>query len=208
MSESNATGADPRYDPRFQRGYSGGAEADAPGVPSRSSQQPESELSRPERESLDELERRASERTAPQRVPEARIEAFERHQLDGAEPAPRLESTGDPTAEHPDDPVIDPADDPGGLLDAPLEAGPSGARWYWIAIGACLVAIVIGALIYWTQVSDPGIYSGAVRSGIDETTRMFLSAVAPALVQGGIIGAIAVLVVWASWNTRSGKGRG
>src|SRR5918993_4223404 len=71
MTESNATGVDPRYDPRYQRGYAGGAEADAPASPSRSSRplqrlQPPT----PQRDSLQERERRASERTARPIAPE------------------------------------------------------------------------------------------------------------------------------------------
>jgi hypothetical protein len=61
LADSDATGVDPRYDPRFQRGYAGGGAMDAAGsavpVPSQPSQSPS-------RESLAELERRASERTA------------------------------------------------------------------------------------------------------------------------------------------------
>jgi len=213
MAEGNVTGVDPRYDPRFQRGYSGTGDTDVPGASPRPQPAPSSQ---PQRESLEELERRASERTAPKRVPELPSRSFEpRTPVNGTDPATRSRegaqagestrrggSNGDEAAGHSDDP---PADPTAGAPVQQLEAPSSSARWFWIAIGACVGFIVVGSLLHWVQASDPGIYGGGAM-GTDETTRMFLSAITPAMVQAGVIGAVAVLVVWATRGTRSGRG--
>jgi Na+/proline symporter len=70
-------------------------------------------------------------------------------------------------------------------------------RWMWTALGACVAFVVVGAVAFWVQASDPSNYIGGVRAGTDETFRLVINALAPALVQAGLIGVIVVLVTWA-----------
>ena len=79
----------------------------------------------------------------------------------------------------------------------PEEVHLSPTRWMWIALGACVAFIVVGAVAFWVQASDPSNYIGGVRAGIDETFRLVINALAPALVQAGVIGIVVVLVTWA-----------
>ena len=67
----------------------------------------------------------------------------------------------------------------------------------WIALGACVAFVVVGAVAFWVQASDPSNYIGGVRAGIDETFRLVINALAPALVQAGLVGIVVVLVTWA-----------
>ena len=67
----------------------------------------------------------------------------------------------------------------------------------WIALGACVAFVVVGAVAFWVQASDPSNYIGGVRAGIDETFRLIVNTLAPALVQAGLLGIVVVLVVWA-----------
>ena len=53
------------------------------------------------------------------------------------------------------------------------------------------------AVAFWVQASDPSNYIGGVRAGIDETFRLIVNTLAPALVQAGLIGIVVVLVTWA-----------
>ena len=67
----------------------------------------------------------------------------------------------------------------------------------WIALGACVAFVVVGAVAFWVQASDPSNYIGGVRAGIDETFRLIVNTLAPALVQAGLLGIVVVLVTWA-----------
>ena len=78
--------------------------------------------------------------------------------------------------------------------------GPT--RWLWIAIGACLVFVVAGSVLYWIQASDQSMYMGGGSAGVEETTRMVVTVLSPALVQAGVIGIVAVLVAWAVRGVR------
>lgn len=89
--------------------------------------------------------------------------------------------------------------------DRPIE--DDGVRWFWIAIGACLAFIVVGSILYWVQASDPWLYTGSSRSRIDETISLVVTALSPAFVPAGVLGAVAVLVIWATRGARRGGGR-
>jgi hypothetical protein len=89
--------------------------------------------------------------------------------------------------------------DAGGTEPAPAaEPAPhtSAIRWFWIALGVCAAFIVLGAIVYWTQASDPAYFMGG-QPGFTQTMQQFVMALAPALVQAGVVGIAVVLVAWA-----------
>ncbi|WP_159604900.1 hypothetical protein, partial [Agromyces humi] len=92
-------------------------------------------------------------------------------------------------------------DDPPGdeLVDQPF----SPTRWLWIALAACAAFVVVGSVAFWVQASDPSNYIGGVRAGLDESVRLVINALAPALVEAGLVGIVAVLVAWAVTGRRS-----
>ncbi|MDR6905504.1 hypothetical protein J2X63_001190 [Agromyces sp. 3263] len=167
MSEGSATGIDPRFDPRFQRGYT----HDPSAVPAASllpSASPADTSSSP----------------AP------------------ADPSLDGRPSSEPPAHGPDAAVLAEAgpvdvDDP--LVDQSL----SPTRWLWIALAACAAFVVVGCVAFWVQASDPSNYIGGVRAGLDESVRLVINAMAPALVEAGLVGIVAVLVTWAVTGRRA-----
>jgi hypothetical protein len=161
VSEGPATGVDPRFDPRFQRGY----------VPEAAA--------------------------APQAtdVPAAPVDVAPVRDGDAA-PAEAVRAlVRDDAAAEPDD--VPASVDPFAEDALAEEERLSPTRWMWIALGACVAFVIVGAVAFWVQASDPSNYIGGVRAGIDETFRLVINALAPALVQAGLIGIIVVLVTWA-----------
>jgi hypothetical protein len=71
----------------------------------------------------------------------------------------------------------------------------SAARWFWIALAACVAFVVLGSVLFWVQTSDPSVYMGGPGAGIDETVRVVVSVLSPALVQAGVLGVVAVLLI-------------
>ena len=202
MSEGSATGIDPRFDPRFQRGYGPDAAAahqvtDAAAAP------------------LDIGPARDHDDAPAEPVRALIRESGAARRLGSSAPTDGSASTGRTSTGAPgssaptDDPVAD-ADadaDADAVLASdgrfPQEDPPAEeehltpTRWMWIALGACVAFIVVGAVAFWVQASDPANYIGGVRAGIDETFRLVINALAPALVQAGVIGIVVVLVTWA-----------
>lgn len=195
MGEASARRVDPRFDPRFQRGYVPDPHAAAP--PDAAADDP---ADRPGFTSfvaplgdsgdapVDSGTTRGAEHGSPKRAPDdppvgERVE----------EPELAPEPIDEP--EHPTEPI-----------DEPDDAG-FGERWFWIAIGACLASIALGSILYWLQASDPWMYTGSARSRDEETLSTFLNSLSPALVQAGVVGAVAVLVTWAALGTRRARGR-
>lgn len=195
MSEGPAAGIDPRFDPRFQRGYV----SDAAGTPQATDAAAQPVVASPRHDDIAAAAVHV-ERAAPA-VP--------------IEPVPSVSSG--PVVPVPSV-VADPEPPRGGAqqvaaADAasddllPVEADDDDAfaeeerltptRWMWIALGACVAFVVVGAVAFWVQASDPSNYIGGVRAGIDETFRLIVNTLAPALVQAGLIGIVVVLVTWA-----------
>jgi uncharacterized membrane protein YgcG len=196
---------DPRFDPRFQRGYDpAGSGPDATGPDATGPDATESDVpgadTTAEDDGVDRVIRALRERNDPPTAPPV-------DEVDGpADPRTPAEPA------EPDEPA-----EPGDRTQAadpiePARTAWSGVRWFWIAIGACLAFIVVGSLMYWNTVADPRRYTGPIGSGIDETIRMVITALAPALVEAGVLGIVIVLAVWAFRGRRSstrasGQGR-
>ena len=206
MSEGSATGIDPRFDPRFQRGYVPDAAA-APQVTDAAAAP------------IDVGPVRDRDDGAAEVLPALIRESGAARGLGSTAPtdgsaSTRRASTGPtsagPTSTHP---TVSPAPTDDEVADADAVVASDGrfpdedvlaedehlspTRWMWIALGACVAFVVVGAVAFWVQASDPSNYIGGVRAGIDETFRLVINALAPALVQAGVIGIVVVLVTWA-----------
>lgn len=123
-----------------------------------------------------------------------------------------------PDVAAPDLPAASPAGPPDGGLEyagADAEAAGAGGRFaptavFWIALGACVAFIVLGATLFWSQASDPSYFMGG-RPGFTQTFQQFVMILSPSLVQAGVIGIVAVLVAWAlraRHDHRGHEGRG
>lgn len=209
MSDGTVPEIDPRFDPRFQRGYVPDAAVPTPDpIPGHRP---------PDRGAP--VTGFGDSRDTPQVPVATRGEA-------GESPNPVTETAGVTGAAAADAAADAGADDPalalremlaqtqGERLDASGRDGRAGqdeagtdaesvidaspARWFWIAFAACVLFVVVGSVLYWVQTSDPSVYmGGGPRAGIDETVRVVVGALSPALVQAGVFGGIAVLLIWA-----------
>jgi hypothetical protein len=207
MSE-NTAGMDPRFDPRFQRGYVPDAAARPDPIPSQ----------------------RAPDRAAPVTgfgdsvdTP-PRLVATRGGAVESPNPVTETERVTDATAADAgaDDPAaalremlvhaqgerLDASGrDAGAGQDQPqLDAGPvvdaSPARWFWIALAACILFVVVGVALFWNGASDRTTFMTAP-SGVEGVFHQYSMMLAPALVQAGTIGAVAVLVIWAIRGRRT-----
>ena len=181
---------DPRYDPRFQRGYVGG-EADAP--PHAEAPTSTSPVVSPVPVTREPRERVESDPTRPEPEPDPQ-----------AIPEPRVAERSEPRAAAAADPAdgevraADPADDVIGAADRPSDAGPADpesdlrARAWLIAGWLFSGAILAGGLWWaWTAAIDPRYYTGIGNSTSDAF--FFLQwTVPPAMVMIGAIGAVVV----------------
>lgn len=193
MTESNVAGVDPRYDPRFQRGYTGAGQTDASGSPSRPSRS--AQPARPQRESLEELERRASERTARPQPPEYERFAPEARavpsstSLAGAS-AHGSVSTDDHAAR--DDPDADHESASVAWFDESGAASTGSADpWFLGAWVVSVGALALGAGLFLTWIMGQNPYGS---SSSDQWLQYASWSIAPALVQGGLLGIVAMLV--------------
>lgn len=197
MSEGSATGIDPRFDPRFQRGY-----AHDP---------PETALGDDDGAPTDAAAPRPREEADPRAAPAVSFPPSASPADTSSSPAPADPSldgrpSTSPLGSAPDAAVLaeggpvdvdDAPDDP--LVDQSL----SPTRWLWIALAACAAFVVVGCVAFWVQASDPSNYIGGVRAGLDESVRLVINAMAPALVEAGLVGIVAVLVTWAVTGRRA-----
>lgn len=180
---------DPRFDPRFQRGYvpdvaAPMSEPVAPSPPRRPVAAPAAgadDVADPAPAILGLLAHAQAERPA----------RSDRESVDG-------DPTDGEQAER-DSPAFDRA------VEAQQAAADVSTRWFWIALGACLVFIVVGVALFWNGASDRSMFRGA-SSGLEGAFYQFSMALAPGLVQAGVIGVVAVLVMWAITGRRSRRG--
>lgn len=212
---------DPRYDPRYQRGYVGGeADVPFPAIPHpESTPQPEF-VPPPQVPPAAHAVVVLRDADSPRPLPEGRARAV-------PAPSPAAEADG-PAATSAPATIADDADRSGAdrasdertdadETDADRAGAAAAARarsaavapadggiaswpanvWLWIAFGACLAFVVVGSWAIWSQVSDPRNYLGSVSVGVDESLRLLVSYLAPALVQAGVVGAVVVLATWA-----------
>ena len=198
MSEGSATGIDPRFDPRFQRGYTHDpAETSFPA----DDRATDAAALPPREDAAATASPAASAPTAPVAPAPAAASA-----APAPAPAPAAAPSNAPPGSGPDavvaaeearaDPDDSPDDD---LVDQPF----SPTRWLWIALAACAAFVVVGSVAFWVQASDPSNYIGGVRAGLDESVRLVVNALAPALVEAGLVGIVAVLVTWAVTGRRT-----
>jgi hypothetical protein len=195
----NTAGIDPRFDPRFQRGYVPDAAAamSAPVPPLRA---PTVSASAPNADSA------ASDDPAAAilgLLAHAQAEQLARtgHERDDADAV-------DDERVEPDSPAFTWAVEPQlrPQLQPQLDAGPvvdaSPARWFWIALAACILFVVVGVALFWNGASDRTTFMTAP-SGVEGVFYQYSMMLAPALVQAGTIGAVAVLVMWAIRGRRT-----
>ena len=195
MSEGPAAGIDPRFDPRFQRGYV----PDAAATPQATDAAAQPVVAVPRHDDI----AAAAAPIAPS-VPAAPSEPIPSVSAEPVEPVPSVVADPEPSrggapqvvaaAAASDDRLPVEADDDDAFAE---EERLTPTRWMWIALGACVAFVVVGAVAFWVQASDPSNYIGGVRAGIDETFRLIVNTLAPALVQAGLIGIVVVLVTWA-----------
>ena len=195
MSEGPSAGIDPRFDPRFQRGYV----PDAAATPQATDAAAQPVVASPRHDDIAAIAAPAvpaapAEPAAPAAVaPDQPVDPVPSVVAD-PEPALGGSPQGVAAAAASDDRLPAEADDDDAFAGAERL---TPTRWMWIALGACVVFVVVGALAFWVQASDPSNYIGGVRAGIDETFRLIVNTLAPALVQAGLIGIVVVLVTWA-----------
>jgi hypothetical protein len=194
VSDSTVSDIDPRFDPRFQRGYVPDAAAPtseptppqpAPPTASTPAPAPDPDLDAaadPAAAILGLLAHAQAERLA-----RSDRESVDGDPVDG-EPAEHDSTESErATVPQPDaEPMVD----------------VSPVRWFWIALAACLVFIVVGVAVFWNGATDRSTFMGAA-SGLEGAFTQFSMALAPGLVQAGALGAIAVLVTWAVTGRRS-----
>ena len=197
MTESNA-GVDPRYDPRYQRGYAGAGQTDASGpAPRQSRPSPTARPLQPPRPSLEELERRASERTARRPTPEEERFSPEARavpsnaSLAGASAHGQVSADGqtergaDPDTEHESASVA--------WFDESGAASTGSADpWFLGAWVVAVVALALGAGLFLAAMTGQSFYGP---TGPSEQWLQYAGwSIAPALVQGGLLGIVAMLV--------------
>jgi hypothetical protein len=192
VSEGTVPGIDPRFDPRFQRGYVPDPAAmpaaretppvaptapvsTSPAPPTAPSHVTKAEADDPAAAILDLLAHAEARRLTPSG-----------RELD--DPADERAAAVDPDAARVA--FTAPGDEP----EPVVEVSPT--RSFWIALAACVSFVVLGSALFWVQASDPATFVGS-RAGIDETVRAIVSALSPALVQAGVLGVVVVLVTWA-----------
>jgi hypothetical protein len=199
VGESSARQIDPRFDPRFQRGFVPDAaapmEAGMDAADRRA--EPASRTSAPASRFGDARDTPPESSVTPGGA--ARSTNREAGRREGERQAPHA-ATEEPAH-------TDTQAEPAAEGDQPIEDDGSDSRWFWIAIGACLAFVVVGSILYWVQASDPWLYTGSSRSRIDETISLVVTALSPAFVQAGVLGTVAVLVIWAARGARRGGGR-
>lgn len=174
-------GLDPRFDPRYQRGYDG---SDAAGAQQSSDQH----RSEPSHDSLPHSFR-TEERPMPDAGSAAAAAAAATAATAASEPsAASTSSSGRASirSSH-DEPVFE--------TDAVAEPEPEShaVRWWfgvaWAMLGAC---VVVGLAITWAVNSDPNTYSGINQNDL---LRQMSWMIAPHLVRFALVGTV-VLTVW------------
>ncbi|MFF2273598.1 hypothetical protein ACFVTX_15080 [Agromyces sp. NPDC058136] len=198
-------GIDPRYDPRFQRGYDPSQHADATGW-TGAAVSPGSAVA----------ERGARAAAVPRETPELREPPPARiPPPPGREPADAAPDAGAPAGDGAADPVAMlglqyPSDEPGpiGAADGADDAvtAPTARAWLiagWAATGG---AIALGIWMLWSLNGDYAYYYGGVVDPDGERLRILGWALAPSLVLAGAVGAVIVTGLAAGIAVEAGPG--
>ncbi|WP_448808317.1 hypothetical protein [Agromyces bauzanensis] len=182
MSEAKAP-IDPRFDPRFQRGYvpdaAAPAAAEAPMVPTA----PEVPASAPTPASVDDP-------VTATDGPEAEVPARP------ADPEPVRPAGDDASApigaRSPSDP--EPESALAALFEPSSQASSTFAAWFTAGWGVSVVAAVLGVSLWWASIASQNYYSGPGNES-DRWLQAFGWMVAPSLVEAGLLGLV-VMLVW------------
>jgi hypothetical protein len=197
MTESNVTGVDPRYDPRYQRGYADAGATDASGpAPRQSRPSPTARPLQPPRPSLEELERRASERTARRPTPEEERFSPEARAVPSNTSLAGASAHGqvgaDDHAERGAAPDTDHESASVAWFDESGAASTGSADpWFLGAWVVAAGALALGAGLFLTWILGQNPYGS---SSSDQWLQYASWSIAPALVQGGLLGIVAMLV--------------
>ncbi|TYL53320.1 hypothetical protein [Agromyces mariniharenae] len=171
-------GIDPRFDPRFQRGYEGDADASvAPPLDA----EPEADAAAP-----------VVERSTPGGSPApaaawtpAPAASVSPDRARTPAPAPAPAESASPA--DPEDDVLFPPE------FAEADDGPSPAEpWFLAAWGVAVIAIVVGGAFWWAGLMADNPFSGVNQS--DRWLQYVGWVVAPSLIQGGLLGLVAMFV--------------
>ncbi|QEO14222.1 hypothetical protein FLP10_07175 [Agromyces intestinalis] len=209
---------DPRYDPRFQRGWvepEGGADAPPHVDPPSHRQAPQQ--ARPARLAPESAEdpahdpapARAEDLFAELIAPESSEPRDPRDPRGGREQSQLAPRGG---AGLPEVQVAGFAPSSNGVpveasdLVPPESVRRVTARWLWLVLGLSVVFVVVGALAYWQSITQQNPYTGAI-SSMDQATLLILSQVAPGAVEIGVIGIVASLVGWVIIGQAAGSRR-
>ncbi|MDQ0577735.1 hypothetical protein [Agromyces albus] len=195
MSEGrSAQGIDPRFDPRFQRGYVPSPESEAAAVETP----PQKVVRSPP----------APTAPAPGRIPRLAARSAEPAEHAHVAMPPTTSEVASADAAEPDasvDPAVFVEPDLEGVDEA--EERPTRWRWLWIALGASVGCVMLGVGLFWSYASDPGGYMGRPGTGYDATLAQFVMSLAPGLVQAGVIGVVVALASMAIFGRRKESGR-
>ncbi|ANJ25611.1 hypothetical protein [Agromyces aureus] len=229
MSDEATRAIDPRFDPRFQRGYvpdvAGGARAKVRREPTDAPTEVETELFGPR--SAVTSDRRPAPLTAAPPKPEADHAAALLAYFAPEEPTvPNPPTEPGPRSDPAPNPPTDLGPASGGITshsesgmrrevdDGFVEPEPESEspfvrhRWlgFWVALAASIAFVVGGAVLYWNvsleQMSPSGRIAGAAE------TQAFLSALYAlgiGLVQAGALGIVVVLALGAVMSARRGR---
>ena len=169
-------GIDPRFDPRFQRGYDG--EVDAPVAPF-ADERPAADAAASVAERSTDVGQRA---VAPVADAPAAAEPV-RRSAPATAPGPRAAASTEP----------DEADDlfPPEFAEADDEPSPADP-WFLAAWGVAVIAIVVGGAFWWAGLMADNPFSGVNQS--DRWLQYVGWVVAPSLIQGGLLGLVAMFV--------------
>jgi hypothetical protein len=184
VSETNARSIDPRFDPRFQRGYV----PDASAPPAA-----ESDAVRP----APTAPTAPAVPTAPSPAPAA------------AAPAPAiadapLPATPEPIRSEPiaevvrERPSATPETDPEPVFAAltdPDDDSSGIAPWFIAGWGVSVVAVILGISLWWASITSRSYYGGPSNES-DRWLQAFGWMVAPTLIEVGIL-SVVVMLVWA-----------
>lgn len=180
MSDDATSGLDPRFDPRYQRGYSGGEASTTNASPARAG-----------------VDRVPDPPATAAAAPEPMVVRTSRA---GPEPAAVGESVSVPGPP----PAAEPAaavDDFELFADGAGPSGPSARGWLFAGWVVTAAVFAVGVFLSWAVNSDVGYYTGAF-SNEDQWFRELGWTLSPSLLMAGAIGAVVVTVLAAFASLR------
>lgn len=192
MSEGPST-FDPRYDVRFQRGYT---------------PPPDERVPAPATDTSAAADPGAPPSVAPRTVPAHPVArpVVDRPVVD--DPVRARSVPAEPVApaeSGPESPTVRSAERE---LDQ-TRAGDASARaivtrWLWLVFGAAVAFVIAGTALYWSVVSRQNPFDSDV-GGRDTTVEQIVTSLSPAVVQAGVLGMVGALLAWALLGGRDAR---